>query len=365
MTTRIANPPRGPSIAFPADSPPLLRLSAHVTSEGYDAWRPIDDQMDEHERLRLLYVAATRARDHLVVCLHRLTGNVRTSASVLADPGLTSSVGTRFAAPFTRAPSIRRPTPQPLPDRASWHVERTAALAAASARRVIAATTLASTAHAAAADPDPGLDKRARDLDLPPWQKGRYGTAVGRAVHGVLQVVDLATGAGLDEAARAQAAAEGVANRTAVVARLARAGVESTVARAAAAAPHWRELWVAAPVGDHLIEGYVDLLYRDADGLVVVDWKTDHVGDADGDPAAAAAALDAKVQRYRLQGASYAAAVEAVTGEPVVRVVFAFLGDGGATLVELPELRAVDEVRSRTAELALLAGHGGSDTDTA
>ena len=30
-------------------------------------------------------------------------------------------------------------------------------------------------------EPDPGLQKRPQDLDLPPWLKGRYGTAVGRS----------------------------------------------------------------------------------------------------------------------------------------------------------------------------------------
>ena len=62
-------------------------------------------------------------------------------------------------------------------------------------------------------EPDPGLQKRPRDLDLPPWLKGRYGTAVGRAVHGVLQTIDLATGAGLDEALAAQCEAEAVPDR--------------------------------------------------------------------------------------------------------------------------------------------------------
>src|SRR3546814_5373811 len=37
------------------------------------------------------------------------------------------------------------------------------------------------------ADIDPGLQKRPSDLDLPHWLKGRYGTDVGREVHGVLQ----------------------------------------------------------------------------------------------------------------------------------------------------------------------------------
>ena len=45
---------------------------------------------------------------------------------------------------------------------------------------------------------------------LPPWQRGRYGTAIGRAVHAVLQFADLATGSDIPALATAQAAAEGV-----------------------------------------------------------------------------------------------------------------------------------------------------------
>src|SRR3546814_15428345 len=65
------------------------------------------------------------------------------------------------------------------------------------------------------ADIDPGLQKRPRDLDLPPWLKGRYGTAVGRAVHGVLQTIDLVTGDGLDDAIPAQCQADAVPDRAA------------------------------------------------------------------------------------------------------------------------------------------------------
>lgn len=207
-----------------------LRLSADVTSAGYDAWAPIDEQMAEHERLRLLYVAATRARDHLVVCLHRHDSETRTGASILAEHALTTAVSQPLE---PSGGTRRRPVPvipTPIPPRHEWLATRADALARASARSVVAATTLAREAAEAT---DPGLDKRARDLDLPPWQKGRYGTAVGRAVHGVLQVVDLATGEGLEAAAAAQAASEGVANRTEVIAALARQAVESKVAREA------------------------------------------------------------------------------------------------------------------------------------
>jgi ATP-dependent helicase/nuclease subunit A len=74
---------------------------------------------------------------------------------------------------------------------------------------------------------------------------------------------------------------------------------------------------VVAPVGDRLIEGYVDLLYEDPDGrLVVVDWKTDR--------ARTEAEIDASLARYRDQGAAYAVALAQATGRPVEKVVFVF-----------------------------------------
>lgn len=134
---------------------------------------------------------------------------------------------------------------------------------------------------------DPGLTKDARDLELPPWNKGRYSTAVGRAVHGVLQSVDLATVEGLDDAVAAQTLAEGVTEHADVVAALAPSAMGSDVVQRAAARPHWRETYVGSVVGDRVLEGYIDLAYRHDDGgLVVVDYRTDTVP---------AAALDRRV----------------------------------------------------------------------
>ena len=129
------------------------------------------------------------------------------------------------------------------------------------------------------------------------------------------------------------------------MAGLARAALDTAVAREAAASPHWRELFVAASFGERLVEGYVDLVYRSADGLVVVDWKTDTIAGDDG--------VDAKMARYRLQGAAYAAGMEAVTGEQVARMVFVFLDRAGAIEAELPDLRtAVNEAKAAAAGLS-------------
>jgi hypothetical protein len=185
---------------------------------------------------------------------------------------------------------------------------------------------------------DPGLAKDARDLELPPWNKGRYGTAVGRAVHGVLQSVDLATGEGLDDAVAAQVLAEGVAEHVDVVAALARSALASDVVRRAASRPHWRETYVGTVVGDRVLEGFIDLVYQDDDGLVIVDYKTDTVP---------AAALDRRVAFYRPQVAAYAAGLAAATGRPVASAALLFLSPAGAVEKMVDDVDdAVTQLRS-------------------
>ena len=161
----------------------------------------------------------------------------------------------------------------------SWLAERTAALDRAALAGTVAATALTDEGMFDAdaelgAEPDPGLQKRPRDLDLPPWLKGRYGSAVGRAVHGVLQTIDLVTGEGLEATLAAQCEAEAVLERAGDVRRLVEAALGSPSVHEAAAHRYWREVYVCAPVGDRLLEGYIDLLYRVPEGLVVVDYKT-------------------------------------------------------------------------------------------
>jgi ATP-dependent exoDNAse (exonuclease V) beta subunit len=119
-------------------------------------------------------------------------------------------------------------------------------------------------------------------------------------------------------------------------------------ATAADARKRWRELYVGAPVSvdgldgaaDVVVEGYIDLLFEDASGeLVVVDYKTDRA--TTSAEAAAAAA------RYRLQAAAYALAVGAVLRRPVSRAVLVFCGRDGAIEHEIDDLAAaVAQARS-------------------
>jgi hypothetical protein len=185
----------------------------------------------------------------------------------------------------------------------------------------VAATSVAVMAGGAAAETfdadasgDPG---DAEEAEATPWRRGRGATAVGRAVHATLQLVDLATGAGLAELARTQAMAEGIPGRSADVAALVDVALRSDVIRAAVAGGrYWKELYVGAPVGARVLEGFVDLLVERPDGLEVVDYKTDSAPEDD---------LDRVLDHYRVQGASYAVAVERALGRPVTRCTFLFL----------------------------------------
>jgi len=113
------------------------------------------------------------------------------------------------------------------------------------------------------------------------------------------------------------------------IAALVRAALDSDVVRDAVAHGFRREMYVAAPIGTHLLEGYIDLTYRNhqrtgvapcgtttssdaslmlESGLVVVDYKTDAWRDE--------ADLDDRCSATGCKARRYAVALEAATGEP-------------------------------------------------
>ena len=349
-----------------------LALRKTLCTAGYEAARLAEQRLLERERLRLLYVALTRAQNHLVVSVHRPQRSVASAAEALENallevPHLWEDARPEqggAASPSPAAPRSAGARPRREPDGVGdaaelerWRDDRERRLGARPA--VVSATAVAKLAAEAGAQdglgaPGPGSSEEPDDVDgtvdgvgeegaasgpgaRALWRRGRAGTSLGRAVHAVLQTVDLRTGEGLDPMAQAQAAAEGVASRWEEVAALARTALESDVVRRAVQGRHWRELYVGAPFGARVLEGFVDLLFEGPDGLEVVDYKTDQVR-TDAEVARLAA-------RYRLQGAAYAAAVHAATGRPVRRCTLLFLRAGEAVV------RCVDDLAEAMREV--------------
>lgn len=320
--------PMSASVVWPPEGGFGVRFSNVLRTASFAEHQDHEEEMEDAERVRLLYVALTRAMDHLVVSAHRMArGESSSKSRSMADMVVEHAVGLPQA---EWTPEPLRSTEPPTRTEASfhdWNNEREQCLASAAIPPTMSASEIASTETMAAEPPTtpgdldlPGLHKDGHtggDDERSPWRKGRGGTQIGSAVHGVLQTVDLGIEPdSLQSVAAAQAEAEGVSQGRGRVQALAQSALESSTVREAADCEHWKELFVAAPIEGVVVEGYIDLLYRTEGGLVVVDYKTDDIHDEE--------AFRAKVDRYKLQVASYALAVERAVGEPVVRCVLVF-----------------------------------------
>ncbi|MDE2788273.1 MAG: UvrD-helicase domain-containing protein [Chloroflexota bacterium] len=294
--------------------------ATRFATPGFEELVEIDNRMSAEEHIRLMYVATTRARDHLVLSLRRPSRGARTTAAMIAEylenrddlweavelNGVSTPAETQTSN-TDHQPHIIDETLHSTEHLDQWAADRKRTIEGFSRPQFVAATALNRAYR----------DEEEEPESPEPWRRGRAGTSVGRAVHAVLQSIDLATGAGVEHRARAQAVAEGVPDREAEVSRLVEVAVQSGVVRRAVASQRiWREVPVAAPVGDGSLHGFIDLLFEEENELVVVDYKTDAVTEAQ---------LPEVVDRYRLQGGAYAHAISQITGKTVKEVVFLYL----------------------------------------
>ena len=102
--------PNGVQLIWPKNGGYALKLTGTVQTNDFKDAQPVDEQMDAYERRRLLYVATTRARDHLVVSVHRAQGKgSSTNAQLIAEAGGIDAAG------GTRRSGCRGAPPQVLP----------------------------------------------------------------------------------------------------------------------------------------------------------------------------------------------------------------------------------------------------------
>jgi ATP-dependent exoDNAse (exonuclease V) beta subunit len=292
-------------------------------------------QHQEAERDRLLYVAATRARDHLVVSLYRAEKSRRTAAERLLDAG-----GAGMAAPqLPELPEVRDASLQPFAglqvdaadgDEAAFVAARQRLARDAKQEIVTSATALGQLLRDHNEEQD---EQKEREDETEPWARGRAGTHRGRAVHAALQVLPWDAGVATIEAlARAQSVAEAVPEDAGAIQELLRRALETGAAsRARAARRSLREVPFALFEEGVTLEGFIDLVVEDMDGgLEVIDWKTDAVAPSE---------VGRRLESYRLQAGLYVLGLEAATGRPVQRVTYVFVTPGvEASPGEPPEL---------------------------
>jgi ATP-dependent helicase/nuclease subunit A len=252
-----------------------------------------------------MYVAATRARDHLVVSLfHKKRAANGCGAKRLIAAGardhskeLAVTVGEEK---LGRQPLEGLEVDRPAGEEA-FKNERSELLSRSSRKRYTSATAL--------------IEKERED-ETEPWARGRGGTRVGRAVHAAIQSLPWDAGdAEIAAFAKAEAVAEAVPDREPDVVKLVRRALRSAAAMRARSSRALREVPFGGVIGGTTLEGFVDLLIDGPDGLEIVDWKTDQIGESE---------IDERLERYRLQAGLYVLGIEEATGRRVSRVSYVF-----------------------------------------
>ena len=280
-------------------------------------------EADSAEQVRLVYVAATRAREHLVVSVHRSGKDKSTLAAKIADWDALNTV----SEPFDISSETTSPQPKPnwtptdaqpfsLDNRKDWFDDLEAVVERAKYRGYVTPSELADHAMFAAPKPEDNTESTEWNTAL----RGRGGTDVGSAVHGVLQDIDFDDDFNLDELVAQAVEAYNIPDLKNDVALLVRNVLSSPSVAAATGENSWSEAWIAAEVEEGLeIEGSVDLMVQHEDGTItIIDYKTDRVqGEF----------LEERARGYENQLAGYALVLEKM-GMKVRRAVLVFANGG-------------------------------------
>ena len=363
---------------------PVASFSASVRDPGFDRAAEREAAHSLAERIRLLYVAVTRAESRLAVSGH---GYVLTKGK---DPRPKKLWGSLFGSVMREpdapplidfGPDLLAHAPTPavdVPDEHLWRersrlvTERSTERAGWSATRIVHPAAAEAGADAGkntdtgAADAtggEPSLPERlaaalrernpitrARPEELPPAPRAvprAAGPDVGTAVHHLAQHTDLARLNGSpsqaatareewEQWATGQLVALGAGGAlpsgrdpvsVAEMVGVAHTALASEPVRRAAGRPHWAELPVAGALatGDGTpvaVDGVVDLVVDEPDGsLSVIDYKTD------------VSVTTETVDEYLLQLLAYAELLRDTVGRPVSRIELVFCRGDRATVV--------------------------------
>ena len=334
---------------------------AHFQTGEYEELLERNKAADELEKTRVLYVAATRARDHLIISRYRQERDK-------------NSVATRFEEFVGSNNSLWSPTPQDwasrtfdhaidpeLPDRSrtiedrdAWDLRHRDTIALASERPWLSPSVLKALDAAEASDEqDEKPDFRPISNTDEPIGRGRAATSIGSAVHAAVQRCMEIPHADLDQIARNEAEKHGVTENVDEIIRLTVATLNMPLVKRVAAMSR-EDIWVETPVavqmftGDSsakVIEGRVDLIYRRADGaLGIADFKTDRSFNR---------SITEMSEPYIPQLGAYAYAVQKATGIPVTEasILFSRLAadNQGEGEYRLPDVQSAIELALKLA----------------
>ena len=308
-----------------------------LESAGYADALEREMRFQDAERKRLLYVAATRARDFLL-------WPAESFGAIMEEAG----AGDGEMEVIQQAASVLEVSPEAraepesifrLPD--DVFLPKDGASASVPEERVLREEELKRLKRPAASwrflapsglIKGDGLDAAAseasriltEEAEIESREAHAGGTAFGELTHGILARLEPPETARLEALreeglARARALGLGEADVALALGLIRNSVEEGVLARAAAASRRWRELPFTFELDGRLVRGYVDLAFEEAGRLVIVDFKTDRVE---------AAEAEERASSYVNQGGAYVMGLEAATGREAEELVFSFLRPG-------------------------------------
>ncbi len=320
---RSAEPPVGHFLVF-------KRVGEHGKEEiarpaGWDALQQVEEAFDDAEKVRLLYVGATRAREMLVVSVKRTAAGKAAGPWAPLDPFLPENLPERAPA----APEAGAPLSAGADEREAF-LRRLAERRAICAAAGYAVASVTSLAHEGA--------------ERPFRERTGKGMSWGSVIHRLLEA--LMRDASLDlraYAANVLAEEERPPHDLEEAVRLVE-GVRASPlwSRALAAPRRYVEVPFAVTVpsaslgetsgpAETLLTGALDLVFEEEDGWKIMDYKSDTI----------AGNLDALVAFYKPQIAHYRRYWQQLTGRPTKAGLF-FVSTG-------QEIWLDEEVKGREA----------------
>jgi len=283
---------------------------AGMRTAGFDEAGIEHGKREEAEEIRLLYVAATRAKARLVIPwfaekggrIDLLARGFKPEAGALVEAPDLESLGAAVvetAITKARTTSVKQVTDR----RREWRESRSQLLARA-ARPLARVRPSKLAVEAESRDDEPGGADREKAMEF------------GSAVHDALEIIDLQATAAhqhgqIEQFIAGTGLTEGGQRRA--IELVSKALDSELLARARRADQVYRELPFTQVVGEGLMEGKIDLLFCEKGRWVLVDYKTD---------------ARIEVAKYGRQLQAYEAALRQVAGIELAQKLLFFLVDG-------------------------------------
>ncbi len=338
-----------------------------VSTQGYQSAKDHERKMSDCEKIRLLYVGFTRARDHLIISMYRkkkdntlislvdeVCNKLNCYPAKLDDKIIQI---TAYEDRNTLGDNANLAGNTSLDDRKAWidarqsFIDKKSNLPVASASSLIGLVE-EGVEYSVLPDPDeeptivfgktiyseeavkaPNLDKTYIDQALSqetswdtlaaPISTRQSSQKVGKAVHKTLQEADFCDSNYTKLKARSNCEFYNVLpeHRERVESLISCAFSSSWIKKVVQGARCWREVYVAYPIGGILLEGFVDLVVEFDDKLWIVDYKTDSIRSNEH--------RKLLVESYAIQCTGYALALEGSTNRDVGGAALLFLNDVG------------------------------------